>query len=1429
MWVGALSACAQLNQYGVLDFFLVDCAGAHGPLGVGVAGFANPVENHQIGSYWKNVQAPGFSCLESGGYFTCQLTQTTYPQIFAGVVTATYCPDPQCVPAIPVMSDHYVIIEYIGAKAAPQIAVASPECRPCTRNLGNPADIITGELWYHYFDFKLSGPFGLEFSHFYDNQSSFNGDLGFGWRHTYDANLDTSQQASTGQVIYYNNEDMPTYFVVAKGNSANDNYGGGTLALNSAGSLYTMTTWQGMVYTFDSSGRLLTLADRVGNTQTISRDSGHAYRISSVSDSLGRTLSFGYDASNRITSVTSSPAGISLAMVYDTGTNCGTGNLCSVAESDGKTWSYQYDYTNPTYPHNLLEVLDPNGNANEVNTYTGNKLATQYTGNSSASPQPNYLSFNYLDSTDTLVSDSEGNSTSYTFDANLKVITSIQGGLCRCGGDKNRSYTYDTYLRVTSIKDGDGNTHKVTLVYGRDVTRTNADGSKTVIRALPGPTQIVEPLSSGVNRTTNITYYPVGDSRQDLPNIITLPSADTPGNLLTITDTYSAQGLLLSEASKGYIGGVSTTYTTSFQYDSKGRLQQVTGPRTDLLQKTVLAYYPDTDTDLARRGQLHTITDALSHITTFASAASPNNTYNIYGGPLSVTDPNSVQLTLAYDPRGRTNTRTIAGVSGDPTPLTTTYAYDGAGRRTSVTFPLGNGLGFGYDSSDRLTSVTRLASNGYQEEQVVYGYYPSSMLNTEQAQVCGTPAATCSSWSTTQQETFKHDGYYRPSEVDHPTPANSKIAYAYDNAGNLTTIKDENHSSANMTYAYDYANRPISLTQTLTGAPGNQIVTQYGYDVQDNVNSVTDPNGNTTTYNNDDFARVRTENSPVSGLSTYAYDPADNLTSFTDANAATTTSTFDALDRILSATSVRSGYSNDVVSWTYDDATSGHFGIGRVATMTDPTGSMSYTYERRGLLKTEARTVLGNLYNLAYGYDYNGNRNSLTYPDTSVVAYTFDWADRPISATSGANHFVTSANYEPFGPLTQLVFGNGSKQTFSFDQRYRPTEDKLVNGATTIADYSYAEDSVGNITQIHDSTNAAYNRDFAYDDLNRLTTANSGSSLWGTLSGNGYTYDLMGNLKTIQLGSGRTASFAYSGTTPRLTSVTENGTPRSVGYDSTGNETTVGSATYAYTPRNVLSSGDGLSYVTDGWGRREVSTTSTGSRYSFYGPDMTLLSESNVTTGTPTVAYDYVWFGGRPIAQTDSTGVHYTVADHLGTPLLQTDSSSNVYFRMEQEPYGKVWALRAGDVHQPLRLPGQEAEQFDTGANGLTERSYNNFRWYRPGWGRYSQADPIGLAGGVDVYGYVSNNPAARTDPSGAGAAGTVIGGTLLGTVAGTTCAVVLGAGGAAGGTLVEPGGGTFAGGAGGVVVGGLLCVAATVPAGCAAGSSVEDLIRDLD
>jgi RHS repeat-associated protein len=114
----------------------------------------------------------------------------------------------------------------------------------------------------------------------------------------------------------------------------------------------------------------------------------------------------------------------------------------------------------------------------------------------------------------------------------------------------------------------------------------------------------------------------------------------------------------------------------------------------------------------------------------------------------------------------------------------------------------------------------------------------------------------------------------------------------------------------------------------------------------------------------------------------------------------------------------------------------------------------------------------------------------------------------------------------------------------------------------------------------------------------------------------------------------------------------------------------------------------------------------------------------------------------------------WTFTDHLGTPLVQTSLPQGVVWQAEYEPYGKVFALRAGDgQHQPLRLPGQEAEQLELGANGSTERSYNIFRWYRPGWGRYTQPDPLmsrnPIFGDVNLYSYVSNAPITGQDPLG--------------------------------------------------------------------------------
>jgi len=75
------------------------------------------------------------------------------------------------------------------------------------------------------------------------------------------------------------------------------------------------------------------------------------------------------------------------------------------------------------------------------------------------------------------------------------------------------------------------------------------------------------------------------------------------------------------------------------------------------------------------------------------------------------------------------------------------------------------------------------------------------------------------------------------------------------------------------------------------------------------------------------------------------------------------------------------------------------------------------------------------------------------------------------------------------------------------------------------------------------------------------------------------------------------------------------------------------------------------------------------------------------------------------------------------------------------EAFGLTTAV-ISTVENALRYPGQ---YFDS-ATGL---HYNYFRDYEAGTGRYVQSDPIGLAGGINTYGYALQNPLVLFDLDG--------------------------------------------------------------------------------
>jgi RHS repeat-associated protein len=123
--------------------------------------------------------------------------------------------------------------------------------------------------------------------------------------------------------------------------------------------------------------------------------------------------------------------------------------------------------------------------------------------------------------------------------------------------------------------------------------------------------------------------------------------------------------------------------------------------------------------------------------------------------------------------------------------------------------------------------------------------------------------------------------------------------------------------------------------------------------------------------------------------------------------------------------------------------------------------------------------------------------------------------------------------------------------------------------------------------------------------------------------------------------------------------------------------------------------------------------------------------------GTPPV----ITPGTPPTPATPSPaqpGLYFFHLDQVGAPQAVTARDGATVWRADWEPFGAV-ALGQNKLTSHLRFPGQYFDE-ETGLY------YNYHRHYDPSLGRYIESDPIGLAGGLNTYGYVDGDPLVWTD-----------------------------------------------------------------------------------
>ncbi|ELY3537445.1 HNH/ENDO VII family nuclease, partial [Cronobacter sakazakii] len=130
------------------------------------------------------------------------------------------------------------------------------------------------------------------------------------------------------------------------------------------------------------------------------------------------------------------------------------------------------------------------------------------------------------------------------------------------------------------------------------------------------------------------------------------------------------------------------------------------------------------------------------------------------------------------------------------------------------------------------------------------------------------------------------------------------------------------------------------------------------------------------------------------------------------------------------------------------------------------------------------------------------------------------------------------------------------------------------------------------------------------------------------------------------------------------------------------------------------------------------------------------------------VQYVYTEGSYEPLARVDSVyddcEIYWYHTELNGLPERVTDADGQTVWRGQFSTWGETereLSVPQWQVPQNLRFQGQYLDR----ESGL---HYNLFRYYDPVTGRYTQMDPIGLAGGINTYSYVGD-PLVWVDPLG--------------------------------------------------------------------------------
>lgn len=862
---------------------------------------------------------------------------------------------------------------------------------------GDPMDPSTGVFVMHKTDLYLPDVIPLALTRTYDSGDNLARPFGRGMTHPYALTLWSALQYQEADLIlpeggriHYVRTSPGTGFAdaVFETTAAPTRFYASVIRWNGNG--WDLTLADGTVYVFGDNAPLQAVRDRYGNTVVITHDGGPNGPISRVTSPNGRSITFAYDASNRVTQATDN-LGRVVTYTYDA-----NGNLSTVTDPAQQVATYTYDASN-----RLATITDGRGITYLTNTYDASGRVSQQT---LADPTAAYQ-FAYTDDgsgsiTQADITDPRGHAERLAFNSAHSVTSDTQA----LGALEARTITTEHQAGsnlVTAVVDGLN--RRTEYTYGRS-------GHVLTATRLAGTAEAV---------TTRYTYEPAFSQLASVTDPLTHAWTlryDAQARLTGVTDPLGHQtGLTLNGA--GLVASVTDALAHTWQFEYQGGdLTSATDPLRAVRRRF-----------LDGAGRVVSTTDPLGRMTwtEFDGLSRPTMvtdpvggqtafSYDANGNLLSLTDALSHVTSWTYDTFDRVATRT------DPLLHAGSSQYDLNGNLAQATDRKGQATGFTYDALDRLSQVTFADAS-----TISYTYDAGDRVTAIADSANGTIVRT-------------YDGLDRLAAETTPQ---GTVAYTYDAAGRRTSMTVAGQPA--VTYGYDDANRLTAITQ------GTAVVS-LTYDDANRRNTLTYPNGIVAT-DGYDAANQLTSLTYTLGATTlgdlqYSYDAEGERTSVggrwarTGIPPALTSATYDAANRILTWGGASFTYdangnlaSDGLTSYTWNARN-------QLAGLSGG-GSASLLYD--GLGRRRGKTISGNT--TSFLYDEGDLVQELTSSGTTTANLLTGGVDHTFTRTDGGGTSILLT--DALGSTVALADATGAVQT---QYTFEPFGATTASGTTSM-------------------------------------------------------------------------------------------------------------------------------------------------------------------------------------------------------------------------------------------------------------------------------------------------------------------------------------------------------------------------------------------